>query len=881
MSSPSSAAETSGSLASAPFSATGVTALAAAALPTDEVFAALGSTTRGLTTHAADQRRAVAGLNVVAGQRTRLLRVVMGQIRSPLLLLLLLTALASFALDGKDNAIIIGTILLVSVGLGSLNEYRAGRTADALHSSVHHSITTLRDGVVVNLDVTRLVPGDVIHLTLGTVIPADVRIVSADGLSVDESVLTGETLPADKTPAAVTSGTSLPDLESCAFMGTVVRSGGGSAVVIATGIRAEFGRIAAELQSSPPTTSFQDGLRRFSTLLLQVAVTVSSATLLINLVLGRPLIESLLFSTAVAVGITPQLLPAVVSTSLAAGSRSLAQKRVLVKRLVCIEDLGNMTVLVTDKTGTLTQGEFAFLAAVPEAGRDEAEVRSLALLASAAGTHGTEPPDGDPLDLALWQSSTGLQDRLGRVSHVASLPFDHVRRMTSTVVQDVSGRQTLIVKGAPESVLAVCAAPSNDLRQRLADLFNTGRRVIAVASRPVADVQELHAADEQDLHLIGLLVFDDPVKPEAAASITRLTALDVRTVIASGDNVDVTLTVASSLGLSAARAVDGAALDAMDDQALSRAAMEGAVFARVSPENKARLVKVLRTDNTVGFMGDGVNDALALHDADVGISVDTGADVAKDAADVVLLEKSLDVVANGLVEGRRIFANTMKYVLMGTSSNFGNVFSAAAASALLPFLPMLPSQLLLNNLLYDAGQLAIPTDNVDDRQLERPSSWDIGSIKRFMFFFGPLSSLFDFVTFGVLLGVFDADRQTFRTGWFVESLLTQTVVVLAVRTSTVPFYRSRPSNPLLASIAVIALAAVAVPMLPLPESLGFTTLSPSLYAAILLMALAYLALIDFAKRVFYTREDDRPDGRPSPQLVRRASRFTSVMHKPT
>ncbi len=858
----------------------GIPVAEAAAAAAGEVLDRLGSSPAGLAVEEAAHRLTVVGPNAVRSHHVQPLRILGRQLRSAVLILLAVTAFISFFLGQQTDTIVIGIILAASIGLGFVNEYRAERATEALHSQVSHRAVTLRGGSAAQVDVTALVPGDVVRLALGEVVPADLRLLDSTGLECDESVLTGESLPADKAVPPVAAGSALGDLTSCAFMGTVVRAGAGTGLVVATGARAEFGRIALGLGERQPETDFQVGLRRFSVLLLQVAVALTSLIFVANLLLHRPLIQSLLFSLAIAVGITPQLLPAVVSTSLATGSRQLAKRKVLVKRLVCIEDLGDMDVLVTDKTGTLTEGRITLTAALDPAGDDSDLVLRRGLLATEADPAGgtTGAVGGNPLDAALW-NTPGAADHVAGYVRLGLLPFDHDRMMTSTVVRGGDGDPLLVVKGAPESVLARCASVPAGADATLQAQFAAGSRVVAVASRPAGDLTVPRPVDERDLTLSGFLVFLDRPKAAAAESLHRLAELGITVKICTGDNPLVAAKVCTDLGLISGGTLTGVDLAGMDDEALTAAAQGATIFARVSPEDKARLVTVLRRrGRAVGFLGDGVNDALALHAADVGISVDTATDVAKDAADVILLEKDLAVLADGVTEGRRIFANTIKYVLMGTSSNFGNMFSAAAASAVLSFLPMLPSQILLNNLLYDASQLTIPTDRVDPEQLRAPSHWDIAFIRRFMVFFGPISSLFDFLTFALMLGIFRAGPDLFRAGWFAESLATQTLVIFAIRTRRSPFTRSRPSRPLLLAALATVIIGVALPLSPLSPLLGFTPLPLGFFLALAGMVVAYLVLIELAKRLFFAD----PEGRlPRPRRrghhhhqQRRAARFS-------
>jgi Mg2+-importing ATPase len=807
------------------------------------------------------------------------LQVLLRQLNNAVLALLAVTAVLSYFLGDSTQALIIGIILLVSVGLGFVNEYRAERATAALHSAISHNAVVKRDGHFGRIDVNSLVPGDVIRLELGELVPADVRLIDVNGLECNESILTGESTAKEKSLEA--SGVDIADADDVAFMGTVVSAGAATAVVYATGANAEFGRIAAGLGEREPETGFQTGLRRFSYLLLRVALTLTVVIIVTNLLLGRPLIDSALFGLAIAVGITPQLLPAVVSTSLATGSRRLAKLKVLVKRLVCIEDLGDIDILITDNTGTLTEGRIELIDTVDPAGAHTDSVLRLGLLAT-----DVDPKSGgvsaNDLDTALWRDRQPVPD----VTVVATLPFDHSRRATSALVDTADGR-VLVIKGAPEQILARCVDVPDAAQRTLSDLFADGRRVVAVATRAADGLGRITAADETGLHFEGFLVFADNPKSAARESLAQLAALEIEVKIATGDNPQVAEKVCADLGLASKGTVTGAQLEQVGDAEIDAVAKDNTIFARISPEQKARLISSLRrTGRSVGFLGDGVNDALALHSADVGISVDTATDVAKDAADVVLLDKDLGVLATGVAEGRRIFANTIKYVLMGTSSNFGNMFSAAAASAVLPFLPMLPSQILLNNLLYDSSQLAIPADRVDDDQLHAPSHWNIAFIRRFMLTFGPISSLFDFLTFGLMLGVLHAGPVEFRTGWFVESLATQTLIIFAIRTKKVPFFRSHPAWQLsLTTLSVVAIG-IALTLSPLSTSLGFTPLPWQFFAALVGFTIAYLVLVEVTKMVFYSepmRMADAPHRTRGHEhrIHRRAARFSHPGRLPT
>ncbi len=858
----------------------------AAHLPLGEVLDRLGVTPSGLSTRQAEERLRTVGPNVLAAHKVTALGVLLRQLRNPLLILLLVAAAVSGATGDPTDASIIAAIVLLSVGLGFVNEYRSERAVAALHANIHHQAVVRRDGREQRIDVRDLVPGDVLSLGIGDLIPADIRLLEAAQLECDEAVLTGESMPSAKSPAPAARSESEVDLPSCAFMGTIVHQGSARGVVVSTGSATAFGKIAIGLGAPPAYTAFQVGLKDFSKLLVWIAGILTVSIFAINVAFSRPLIDALLFSLAIAIGITPQLLPAIVSVSLATGSRELARRKVLVKRLVTIEDLGNIQVLFTDKTGTLTEGAISFDRSLDGAGTAASAPLLLGLLCNQATLTEQGPVGGNPLDQALWAAPDTAalvsgSEGLSAYQRLGLLPFDHERQLVSVTARTPSGSRVLVTKGAPEAVLARCVETPSGATAVLEHLFAEGARVVAVASRDAGDVTDPRPEDERDLHLGGFLTFHDPPKPDAGASIAKLHALGVEVKIITGDNGMVAAKVCRDIGLELGRVLSGADLDQLDDDALAEAIPATTVFARVSPEQKSRIIKVARRrGEDVAFLGDGVNDAVALHVADVGISVDSATDVAKDAADIVLLEKDLGVLADGVMEGRRIFANTLKYVLMATSSNFGNMFSAAGASLFLTFLPMLPSQILLNNLLYDVGQLAIPTDEVDPEVLARPAAWDITFVRRFMTVFGPVSSIFDFLTFFVMLGILHAGHAEFRTGWFVESLATQTLVVFLIRTRRIPFFRSRPSRGMLITPTAMAALGAVLPFTPLSHLLGFSTLPLTFFLILIGMVLTYLALVEFAKSRFYANEHGRPvrvstsqEQQRTRRLRRRAGRF--------
>jgi Mg2+-importing ATPase len=862
----------------------------AAGLPVDDVLRRLATSEAGLAESEATLRLSRFGPNVLPTRPVTAFGILLGQLRNPLLVLLFGAAVVSAFTGGLTDSAIIAAIMVLSVGLGFVNEFRSARAVAALHGDIHYQALVWRDGRQSELDVRLLVPGDVVALGVGGVVPADMRIIEADQLECDEAVLTGESMAAAKTPDLVAGTDSAVDLPSCAFMGTVIHQGAGRGVVVSTGPVTAFGAIAVGLGERQAETAFQVGLRDFSGFLVKVAGVLTISIFVINVALSRPLIEAFLFSLAIAIGITPQLLPAIVSVSLSTGSRALARKRVLVKRLVTIEDLGNIEVLFTDKTGTLTEGNITFHEALGPAGGEATQPLLLGLLCNEATMTVDGPVGGNALDQALYRApgAESLLPERSRYTRLGALPFNHERQLATVLVRAHDGTTTLVTKGAPETVLARCLDGPDESAAVLQRLFADGARVVAVATRDGAGLNRLTAGDEHDLRLAGFLTFVDRPKADAGMSIAKLNRLEIAVKIITGDNGTVAGKLCRDIGVDVEAILTGAELERLDDETLTAAIPRTTIFARVSPDQKSRIIKLARTGGAdVAFLGDGVNDAVALHAADVGISVESATDVAKDAADIVLLDKDLGVLADGVMEGRRIFANTMKYVLMATSSNFGNMFSAAGASLFLSFLPMLPSQILLNNLLYDVGQLAIPTDRVDPEVLARPSAWDIAFVRRFMAVFGPVSSLFDFMTFFVMIVILNAGHNEFRTGWFVESLATQTLVIFVIRTRRVPFLRSRPSRAMIALPIACAVVGAILPFTPLAHVLGFASLPLEFFLILLAMIAGYLVLAEAVKARFY-KVQARPQSQRSTRaerhhrhVRRRAARFAGHIGRPT
>ena len=857
----------------------------AAVLSPEETLSVLGSRPEGLTSDEVAERLRRFGSNALAVHRVRATTVLFRQIRNPILLLLLGAALVSGLTGGGTNAVIIAVIVFLSVGLGFFNEYRAEMAMASLRAQIRQEAEVRRNGQTCRVPVTDLVPGDVVALRIGALVPADLRLLSVDECECDEGILTGESMPVVKSAAPVTE--SLPqDQPGCAFMGTIVHEGSALGVVVQTGARTAFGRIAAGLSEHQGQTAFEVGLSRFSRFLFGVAAVLTAFIFIVNVALSRPLIEALLFSLAIAVGIAPEMMPAIVTVSLSSGSKALAAKKVLVKRLVAIEDLGNIEILFTDKTGTLTEGQVTFERSLDSLAQDSDRPLLLGLVCNEAAVTEHGPVGGNTLDQALWSAPAAALggkiavDSSGYVRR-SMLPFDHERQLASVLVDGPDGNLLVVTKGAPEVVLDRCKGVPETARSTLEALFSEGARVVAVATRTGQGLTSLTATDEQGLEFAGFLTFADRPKADAGRSIAQLKRLGVDVKIITGDNGLVAAKVCSEIGVDCAGVLTGQEVEALDDDGLEAAILTTTVFARIGPDQKSRIIKVARrTGKDVAFLGDGVNDAVALHHADVGISVDSGTDVAKDAADVVLLDKDLGVLAEGVMEGRRIFNNTMKYVLMATSSNFGNMFSAAGASVFLTFLPMLPSQILLNNLLYNTGQLVIPTDRVDAEALARPAAWDMKFIRRFMSVFGPVSSIFDFLTFWVMLAVLHAGHVEFRTGWFVESIATQTLVVYVIRTRRVPFFKSRPSWPMLLVPTGAALVGAVLPYTGLAHLLGFTPLPTTFFLLLFGMVVVYLLLVELAKTRFYRTPHARSPRMTSThterlerRIRRRVSRF--------
>jgi len=815
-----------------------------------------GGHAQGLTTEQAQAQLSRWGPNRFDQHREpSLLWQYLLHFRNPLVLILLVASAVSALSGDVVNFAIIACIVLMSVTLDFVQEHRANKAAEKLRQSVMVRSTVLRDGAPCECPVSALVPGDVVLLSAGDLVPADGLVLEARDFFVNQALLTGEPYPVEKHPALPEGALALQDATHAVFMGTSVISGSARVLLVKTGSGTEMGGIADSVSRPAETNSFELGMRRFGMLIMRLTVLLVMFVVLVNGLLHRPLLESFLFAVALAVGLTPELLPMVVSVTLSRGALRMAQQQIIVKRQTAIQDLGSMDVLCTDKTGTLTEARIHMENHVSPWGQDSDRVLELAYLNSHF-----ESGLKSPLDDAILAS--GHRD-VSAWTKIDEVPFDFERRRVSVLVQRGDERW-LVVKGAPDDILALCtqaegvdpqasepldAAALARARATCHALEDDGFRILAVAWRRV-DLAQSHARvdDETELVLAGFAAFLDPPKASAAAALQALQADGVAIKVVTGDSDRVTRHVCKALKLPVQGVLTGQEIATLSDEALRARVEDVTLFCRVNPAQKNRVIQALRgRGHVVGYLGDGVNDAPSLHSADVGLSVDSAVDVAKAAADMILLRQDLGILHDAVLEGRRTFGNIMKYIMMGTSSNFGNMFSMAGAVLFLPFLPMLPTQILLNNILYDISEITIPLDAVDAEETRRPRVMDMGLIRRFMLTMGPISSLFDFLTFYVLLQVFQADERLFQTGWFVESLCTQVLVIFVIRTHGNPL-RSRP-HPLLTLTSLMVVAvAVALPYTPLGAAFGFTPPPPAFHAVLAGMVVVYLGLTEFIKR---------------------------------
>ena len=834
----------------------------------------LSSIAGGLTPDQVKDRLQTSGLNQVAHQaRHTIFGELVGRSINPLNLLLLSLATTSYFLGDQRAAIVIAVMVLLSISLSFIQEHRSNNAADKLQRMVSITATVRRQGGAdahnpIDVPIEQLVPGDVVLLSAGDMIPADLRLISAKDLFINQSTLTGEAMPIEKVAAAHPGTAETPfDLPNICFMGSAVVSGFGSGVVVLTGPRTAFGLVASAIAKQRVLTSFDKGITRFTWLMLGFIVVMAPLVFVINGLTKGNWLEALLFAVAVAVGLTPEMLPMIVTVNLAKGALAMSRRKVIVKRLNSIQNFGAMDVLCTDKTGTLTQDRIILKRHLDIRGNDSDRVLEYAYLNSfhQSGLKNL-------LDIAVLKHvelEAGLKVQ-ARFQKIDEMPFDFERRRMSVVLGRDDGVHILVCKGAVEEVFAACKHYAIDgetgpldkshyasAMETTAKLNADGFRVVAVAFKEMPPTQTAYsAADEADLTLLGYIAFLDPPKETCAAALATLKAAGVQVKILTGDNDIVTRKICHEVGLAVDRIVLGSEIAKLSPNELADLAEMAAVFAKVSPAQKAAVIDALhRKGHVVGFLGDGINDGPALKAADVGVSVDSAVDIAKDSADIILLEKSLAVLGDGVIEGRKVFGNITKYIKMGASSNFGNMFSVLGASVFLPFLPMTAIQVLTNNLLYDFSQTTIPTDNVDAEYLAVPRRWDISNIAKFVLFIGPISSIFDYVTYFLMLYVFNAwsNPALFQSGWFVESLLTQTLIIHIIRTAKIPFLESRASAALITTTIVVGAVGIALPFTWLGGFLGFVPLPPAYWMALCLILVSYVTLTHFVKTWFIRR----------------------------
>ena len=814
------------------------------------------ATPEGLSGPEAARRLSQYGPNLLKPPtRSGPLWLLLGQFKSPIILILFFAAGLSFYLEDHADAEIILGIVLVSGLLGFWQEYGAASAVSKLLAAVQTKTQVLRDGATVEIPLEQVVPGDIVILSAGSSVPGDCRVLESRDLFVDEATLTGETYPAEKSSEPVPADTPLAKRTSALFMGTHVVSGSGKAVVASTGRQTEFGKISDHLSLRPPETEFERGIRQFGFLLMKVTLVMVIIIFAINVYFHRPVLEAFMFAMALAVGLTPSLLPAIISVNLSHGARRMAQLKVIVRRLASIENFGSMNVLCSDKTGTLTEGQLRLMSSLDLDGKDSESVFLWAYLNSAY-----ETGFASPIDEAIRGHA---KPDISKYRKLDEIPYDFLRQRLSVLVDD-GGVHRMITKGALKNVLEACAsaqkadgtivdigAVMGGLQDRFKALSDEGLRVLALACRDMGAQTKIAKEHESGMTFMGFLVFSDSPKEGIVETIADLARLGVALKVITGDNALVAAHVAQKVGIAQPAVLTGSEMREMSDGALLARAPRVNVFAEVEPNQKERIIRSLqKAGNVVGYMGDGINDASALHAADVSISVESAADVAKEAADIVLLEKDLRVLHDGVVEGRRTFANTLKYVFMATSANFGNMFSMAGASLFLPFLPLLPKQVLLLNLMTDFPEMTIATDSVDEEYIQHPHRWNIKFIQRFMVWFGLLSSIFDYITFGVLLLILHAKEGQFQTGWFVESVISACLVVLVIRTRRT-FFQSRPGRYLLLTTLVVVAATFVAPYTPIAGILGFEPLPGLFLLAVVGIVAVYAVAAEVAKRIFY------------------------------
>jgi Mg2+-importing ATPase len=816
----------------------------------------------GLSGKEAARRLKKFGANIVFQRKKfRPLVAFVRKLNSPFLLILIFASLVSFGIGERTNATILLLMVSVSAVLDFVNSYKSEKAVRELVSRVVTTATVVRDGKKVELEFKEIVPGDLVMLTAGDVIPADSEILESRDFFVNQSVLTGEAFPVEKIAETGEVGKkqSTPQKNNLVFLGTSVTTGYATARVLKTGRETEFGKIADRLVKTEPATEFEKNIRQFSLFIMQVTVVLVGLVFFINAFSGRGWLTSFIFAVAIAIGLTPELLPVIISVALSRGSIQMAKKEVIVKNLSSIQNFGSMNVLCTDKTGTITENRIVLVKYMDGFGNIDEEVLLSAYLNSYFYT-GVKNPLDDAVNAYKHLD-------ISEYKKIDEIPFDFERKKRSVVVER-SGARTLIAKGAPEEVFKICdtywqkgkiskldAAARKKINDQFQNLSREGFRVLGVAQKEVGSAAEVYSKkEESQMIFYGFVAFFDPPKATAREAVRELKDLGVEVKILTGDNELLTEKICAEINVACMGIMVGDEIDQLTDAELQSAAIVTTIFARVTPEQKERIIINLRkAGKVVGYLGDGINDAPALKAGDIGISVANAVDVAKDTADIILLRKSLRVLRDGVIEGRKTFRNTLKYILMGLSSNFGNMFSMTAASAFLPFLPMLPTQILLNNFFYDISQLTLSADAVDRDDIKKPTVWSLGFIKKYMLIFGLVSSLFDFLTFGALLLVFRLPENQFQTGWFIESLATQVFVIYVIRTKKIPFLQSRPSKVLFLNTFLLVVLAWVIPFLAIGKFFHFAPLPFTVSAVIFGLTIVYLILVEFVKRIFYKK----------------------------
>jgi Mg2+-importing ATPase len=824
-------------------------------LPVEQVLDQLKSSPQGLSRQEAQQRLIQYGANSLKEKKqSHTLILLLNQFKSPIILILMAAAILSSFLGDVINSVIILAIVLISGLLGFWQERGAADAIAKLLALVEVKARILRDGKIEDIPVNDVVPGDVVQVSAGDSIPGDCLILESQTLSVDEATLTGETYPVAKNPGVLPVETGLSQRTNSLLIGTHVVSGSATAVVVHTGKTTEFGKVSERLKFRPPETEFESGIRKFGYFLLEVTLTLVALIFAANVYLQRPVLDSFMFSLALAVGLTPQLLPVIVSINLAHGAKQMAKKQVIVKRLPAIENFGSMNVLCSDKTGTLTDGQVKIRSALDVDGKESDRVLFQAYLNAA-----TESGYINPIDEAIRSHKTF---DITTYKKLGELPYDFNRKRLS-ILFSKDGENLLVTKGALTNILDICTdieqgdgttvelqPMRQQIEQRAEKLGSEGSRILGVAYRKLT-TDQLSLKDETNLTFLGYLALYDPPKSDIKGTIADLAQLGVILKMITGDSHAVATSIAQQVGLLQTQILTGSDIQKMSDAALLHQVNQVNVFAEVEPNQKERIIVALKkAGNVVGYMGDGINDASALYAADVGISVDTAVDVAKEAADIVLMQKDLDVLLGGIKAGRTTFANTLKYVFMATSANFGNMFSMAGISLFLPFLPLLPKQILLTNLLTDFPEMTIASDRVDREQVSQPRRWDIHFIRNFMLVFGLLSSVFDYLTFGALLFWLHADQAQFRTGWFMESVISASMIVLVIRTHQ-SILHSKPSRSLFLATIAIVVVTVILPYTPLAGILGFQPLPLEFLLVLAAIVGLYILCAENVKRVFY------------------------------